>query len=141
VGGVKQLQGVLRLFYLHWRFWIITGSIGFGGFYALICFSADFSPGWAVAATWQFTVVASLFVFMLFGRTFPKRIWIFSSLIFVGVVLVNLSHIQEFDLKVLLFGSLPVLIAAFCYPFGNQLVWETKNANNKKSATYKFTTY
>lgn len=131
-GGVKQLQSVLKLFYSHWRFWIIAGSIGFGGFYALICFSADFSPGWVVAATWQFTVVASLFVFMLFGRSFPKRIWFFSLLIFVGVALVNFSHIEEFDLRVLLSGSLPVIVAAFCYPFGNQLVWEAKNGNNKK---------
>ena len=131
-GGIKQLQGVLKLFYSHWQFWLIAGSIGFGGFYALICFSADFSPGWVVAATWQFTVVASLLVFILFGRSFPKRIWFFSLLIFTGVVLVNLSHIEEFDLQVLLSGSLPVLIAAFCYPFGNQLVWEAKNGNNKK---------
>ena len=131
-GGVKQLQSVLKLFNNHWLFWIIAGSIGFGGFYTLICFSADFSPGWVVAATWQFTVVASLFVLMLFGRSFPRRIWFFSLLIFIGVTLVNLSHIEAFDLKVLLSGSLPVLVAAFCYPFGNQLVWEAKNGNNKK---------
>ena len=136
-GGVKQLQGVLKLFYLHWQFWIIAGSIGFGGFYALICFSADFSPGWVIAATWQFTVVASLFIFMLFGRSFPKRIWFFSLLIFAGVALVNLSHIEEFDLKALLLGGLPVLVAAFCYPFGNQLVWEAKNGNNEKLPSIK----
>ena len=131
-GGLKQLQNVLKLFYSHWKFWIIPGSIGFGGFYALICFSADFSPGWVVAATWQFTVVASLFVLMLFGRSFPKRIWGFSLLIFVGVVLVNVSHINEFDTKGLLVGCLPVLVAAFCYPLGNQLVWEAKNGNTGK---------
>ncbi|MCK5311392.1 MAG: multidrug resistance efflux transporter family protein [Desulfobacteraceae bacterium] len=136
-GGVKQLQEVLKLFYLHWQFWIIAGSIGFGGFYALICFSADFSPGWVIAATWQFTVVASLFIFMLFGRSFPKRIWLFSLLIFAGVALVNLSHIEEFDLKVLLLGGFPVLVAAFCYPFGNQLVWEAQNGNNKKLPSIK----
>jgi len=136
-GGVKQLQNVLKLFYLHWQFWIIAGSVGFGGFYALICFSADFSPGWVVAATWQFTVVASLFVFMLFGRSFPKRIWFFSLLIFAGVVLVNLSHFEKLDLKAVLSGSLPVLVAAFCYPFGNQLVWEAKNGNTKKVPSIK----
>ncbi len=131
-GGLKQLRSVTLLFRSHWRFWFIAGGIGFGGFYALICFSADFSPGWVIAATWQFTVVASLFVFMMFGHSFPKRIWFFSLLIFLGVVLVNLSHIEEFDLRVLLFGGIPVLAAAFCYPFGNQLVWEATNGNNKK---------
>ncbi|MFH1156697.1 MAG: multidrug resistance efflux transporter family protein [Pseudomonadota bacterium] len=131
-GGVKQLKGVLNLFYLHWKFWIVAGGIGFGGFYALICFSADFSPGWVIAATWQSTVVVSLFVFMLFGRSFPKRIWFFSSLIFLGVILVNLSHVEVYDLKALLLGGIPVLIAAFCYPFGNQLIWEAKNGKSKK---------
>ncbi|MFT5698472.1 MAG: drug/metabolite transporter (DMT)-like permease [Desulforhopalus sp.] len=129
-GGLKQLRSVVALFLDHWRFWILAGGIGFGGFYALICFSADFSPGWVIAATWQFTVVASLFVFMFFGRTFPKKIWLFSSLIFLGVILVNMSHVEQFDLKALLGGGLPVLVAAFCYPFGNQLVWEAKNGDN-----------
>ncbi|RPJ82133.1 MAG: multidrug resistance efflux transporter family protein [Deltaproteobacteria bacterium] len=130
--GFKELRGIFDLFRSHWKFWIISGGIGFGGFYALICYSADFSPGWVIAATWQFTVVASLFIFMMFGHSFPKRIWLFSSLIFIGVVLVNLSQIEKFDLKVLLSGGLPVLAAAFCYPFGNQLVWEATNGNNLK---------
>ncbi len=130
-GGRKQLFDVFGLFRSHYKFWIVAGSIGFGGFYSLICFSADFSPGWVIAATWQFTVVASLFIFMLFGRTFPKRIWLFASIIFLGVILVNLSYIEQFDPKVFLLGGIPVLIAAFCYPFGNQLVWEAKHAKHK----------
>ncbi len=131
-GGIKQLLLVARLFITYWRFWVLAGSVGFGGFYALICYSADFSPGWVIAATWQFTVVASLFVFILFGRSFPKKIWLFSLLIFLGVVLINLSHLERFDLSLLLSGGLPVLLAAFCYPFGNQLVWEAQNSNNPK---------
>jgi drug/metabolite transporter (DMT)-like permease len=129
-GGTKQVQDVFQLFRTHWMFWVVSGSVGFGAFYALICFSADFSPGWVVAATWQFTVVASLFILMLFGRSFPKRIWIFSIIIFAGVCLVNMSHIGKFDLGALTLGGAPVLLAAFCYPFGNQLVWEAKNGNH-----------
>jgi drug/metabolite transporter (DMT)-like permease len=136
-GGIKQLKSALNLFLSHWKFWIITGCLGFGPFYALICFSAEFSPGWVVAATWQFTVVASLFIFTLFGRTFPKRVWFFSLIIFMGVILVNLSSIDEFSLKALLTGGAPVFAAAFLYPFGNQLVWEAKNGNNKKLPSIK----
>lgn len=130
-GGTKQLKDVLGLFFCHYQFWIISGGIGFGGFYALICFSADYSPGWVIAATWQFTVVASLFIFMLFGRSFPRRTWLFSLLIFFGVILVNISRIEAFELEILLLGGLPVLIAAFCYPFGNQLVWEAQKGSNR----------
>lgn len=121
-GGRKQLSILSHLFISYWKFWIVTGCIGFGGFYSLICFSADYSPGWVIAATWQFTVVASLVVFTLFGRKFKKRVWLFSLLIFLGVLLVNVSHIEEFDMKTLFLGGIPVLIAAFCYPIGNQMV-------------------
>lgn len=130
-GGVTKLYNVLQLFMENWLFWTISGSIGFGAFYALLCFSADFSPGWVIAATWQFTVVASLFIFMLFGRSFPKKIWLFSFMIFVGVCFVNISHIDHFDFKSLLLGGLPVILASFCYPFGNQLVWEAKSGRSR----------
>ncbi|WP_163340128.1 multidrug resistance efflux transporter family protein [Desulfopila sp. IMCC35008] len=131
-GGIQQLSALTRLFNSYWKFWVLTGSIGFGGFYSLICFSADFSPGWVIAATWQFTVVASLFVFMLFGHSFKNRVWLFSLLIFIGVLLVNVSHIEEFSLKALLYGGAPVLLAAFCYPLGNQLVWEASHGGNTR---------
>ncbi len=130
--GLNTLISVFRLFIERWRFWVVSGSIGFGGFYALICYSADFSPGWVIAATWQFTVVASLFVFKLFGRSFPGRIWIISSLIFIGVVLVNLSHFSDVNYSVLISGGLPILLAAFCYPFGNQLVWEVQHGSHPR---------
>lgn len=130
--GVSGLARVAGLFFAHWRFWVLAGGIGFGGFYALICFSADFSPGWVIAATWQFTIVASLFVFKAFGRTIPPKTWGISLVVFSGVVLVNLTHMAVFDLKALVLGGLPVLWAAFCYPFGNQLVWEAEKGGHSR---------
>lgn len=127
--GIKTPGKVVRLFLKNWIFWTISGSIGFGAFYALICFSADHAPGWIVAATWQLTIIASLVVLIGFGRSFPKKIWFFSILIFIGILMVNLSHADLANIKTLLTGGLPVLLAAFCYPIGNQLVWEAKNGN------------
>ena len=128
--GKKPLSELLKLFREHWLFWTVAGSIGFGCFYALLCFSADYAPGWVIAATWQLTIIASLFVLMLFGRTFPKRIWVFSTIIVIGVGLVNTSHtIEHFHFVEFAKGAFPVLIAAFCYPFGNQLVWESKHGH------------
>ncbi|CAG36106.1 DMT family transporter [Desulfotalea psychrophila] len=125
-GGLRQIKDVLKLFASNWIFWLLSGSIGFGAFYALLCFSADFTPGWIIATTWQFTVVASLFIFILFGRSLPKRVWLFALLIFIGACLVNLSHMGEVNLHTIMLGALPVMIATFCYPLGNQLVWEAK---------------
>jgi drug/metabolite transporter (DMT)-like permease len=127
--GAGTIQGLVRLFFKEWKFWIAAGSIGFGGFYSLICFSADYSPGWIIAATWQLTIIATLVVLVGFGRSFPKRVWLFSSIIFTGVLMVNLSHAQASSVRELLFGAFPVLVAAFCYPVGNQLVWEANNGN------------
>lgn len=127
--GKHALGAILKLFREHLLFWIVSGSIGFGAFYALICYSADYAPAWVVAATWQITIIASLCVLMLFGRSFPKRVWFFSLIIVVGVGLINTSHVVTFDGAEFLKGALPVLIAAFCYPFGNQLVWESKHGH------------
>lgn len=125
--GVAYFRRVLSEFRRHWAFWIVSGSIGFGGFYALICFAADYSPGWVVATTWQMTIIASLFVLRLFGRTFSKKIWFYSAIVFIGVFLVNISQIETADAMTLLLGASPVLVAACLYPLGNQLVWEAKH--------------
>lgn len=133
--GLMLFQGrvatinVFKLFKAHWLFWSIAGSVGFGGFYALICFSADYAPSWVIAATWQLTIIASLFILMLFGRKFPKRIWLFSLIIVIGVGCINTSYVEVFDVSLFLKGAIPVLLAAFCYPFGNQLVWESKHGH------------
>lgn len=127
--GLKKSIGVFVLFKEYWLFWTVAGSIGFGGFYALICFSADYSPSWVIAATWQLTIIASLFVLMLFGRRFPSRVWFFAFIIVIGVCILNLSEVENFEWSVFLKGAMPVLLASFCYPFGNQLVWEAKHGH------------
>lgn len=127
--GRKTVVALFKLYVEHWFFWTVAGSIGFGCFYALLCFSADYAPGWVIAATWQLTIIASLFVLMFFGRVFPKRIWVFSTIVVVGVGLINTSHITTFHFVEFAKGAFPVLIAAFCYPFGNQLVWESKHGH------------
>jgi len=127
--GKQKTLAVFTLFRDYWFFWMVAGSIGFGGFYALICFSADYSPSWVVAASWQVTIIASLFILMLFGRRFPSRVWFFALMIVMGVGLVNFSHGQVFAWDVFLKGAIPVLLASFCYPFGNQLIWEAKHGH------------
>ena len=127
--GWAGLGRLLALFHRHWLFWTVAGSIGFGCFYALICFSADYAPAWVIASTWQLTIIASLAILFLFGRPLPKRTWLFSTVIFSGVLLVNLSEASRLDPGQILLGALPVLLAAWCYPLGNQLVWEASHAN------------
>ncbi|MBE0444543.1 multidrug resistance efflux transporter family protein [Psychrobacter sp. FME5] len=140
-GRIKELTTIFRQ---HWGFWCVTGSIGFGLFYTGICYAGDHVAGWVVAATFMFTVVTSLLVLLAFGQRFDKKFIIYAFLVFIGVVLVNLSEgLRASALAdantvpmrdMILYGALPALVAAFSYPIGNQLVWQVSHNSRKHSA-------
>lgn len=129
-GKARLLREVAAIFRHYWRFWITAGSIGFGLFYATLTFSSAFAAGWVVAATWQITILATPLVLLFFGRRVPTRGILFSLLIFLGIVLVNVEHAQLTSWRAVLLGGLPVLIGAFAYPFGNQMVWEARQGGH-----------
>ncbi len=126
----RLFKDLMMLFFRHWGFWSVSGTIGFGFFYALISYSASFSQAWVIAATWQVTIIATPLVLIGFRKKVPQSAFVFSLLIFFGVVLVNVSQANSVPAKEILMGSIPVLIAAFCYPIGNQLVWEVQNSKH-----------
>lgn len=126
----SKLLDLCKLFASHWQFWCVTGGIGLGT-YGLLAFAADYAQGWVIAATYLFTVVASLVVLSFFGQSFQKKVIVYSVIVFIGVVLANVgeglrhSTSQGTDWHaLLLFGALPALIASFCFPLGNQLIWQ-----------------
>ena len=126
--GIEAL-GVFRR---HFGFWVLAGSVGFGVFYAGCSFASVFTPGWVVAATWQLTILATPFVLLGFGRRVPLRAILLTMVIFAGVVLVNVEQASAGDLSATLWGALPVLVAAFAYPFGNQMVWEARQGEHPR---------
>ncbi|MBU1565181.1 MAG: multidrug resistance efflux transporter family protein [Proteobacteria bacterium] len=130
-GKNRLLKELLLLYCRNWWFWTLAGTIGFGLFYALITYSASFSPAWVIATTWQTTILATPFVLMGFGKRVPGSALFFSLFIFAGVVLVNVSQAETLPVGEILMGGIPVLVAAFCYPFGNQLVWEVQNSSHR----------
>ena len=126
----SKLLELCKLFASHWQFWCVTGGIGLGT-YGLLAFAADYAEGWVIAATYLFTVVASLVVLSFFGQSFQKKVIVYSVIVFIGVVLANVgeglrhSTSQGTDWHaLLLFGALPAFIASFCFPLGNQLIWQ-----------------
>ncbi len=128
--GVKQLSEIWGVFLEYWLFWIMAGSVGFGVFYALISFSASYAAGWIVATTWQVTILATPIVLIVLGRKVPARGMLLVGLIFAGILLVNIEHAATATAQEVLFGVIPVLIAAFAYPIGNQMVWEARQGGN-----------
>lgn len=120
--------------------WIVWSFVGFGLFYAPLCFAAAYGPSWLVAATWQVTIVAGAFLSPLFrekvsqgksGRArsgarhrVPLRVLVFSAAILAGVVLLQIREPTGSPAGSRPIFALVVLIAAFSYPLGNRKTME-----------------
>jgi drug/metabolite transporter (DMT)-like permease len=129
--GGDYFRDVIKIFIKNSRFWLIAGSIGFGIFYSLLCYAADHAPGWVVAGTWQFTVIATPIVLFLFKEKVPRYGVFFSFFIFFGILLIQFYNKEsELTVKHILYGVVPVVIAAFAYPTGNQLLNFAKHGNH-----------
>ena len=46
--------------------WMLWSFVGFGLFYAPLCFAAAYSPGWLIAGTWQITIISGALLAPLF---------------------------------------------------------------------------
>lgn len=129
-GGGRGVAAAWRLFRGHAVFWTVAGSVGFGAFYALCAFASAYAAGWVVAATWQTTLLATPLVLLAFGRRVPARGVLLILLIFAGIVLVNAEHAGSAGMGDVWRGALPVVLAAFAYPLGNQMVWEARSGGH-----------
>ena len=133
--GPPYVARIFSLFRRKWRFWLLAGGVGYGLFYACLCFAADHAPAWITAATYQLTILASPFVLRAFGKRVPIHGIIFLILIFLGVLIINAQRIiSGIPLGQVLAGVLPTAIAAIVYPIGNQLVSEAKHAGGDDAA-------
>ena len=129
--GADYLRDLIKIFIKNFGFWLIAGSIGFGTFYSLLCYSADHAPGWVVAGTWQITVIATPIVLLFFKEKVPRYGVFFSFLIFFGILLIQFYNKESgLAVKHILYGVIPVVIAAFAYPTGNQLLNFAKHGNH-----------
>ncbi|WP_458412067.1 multidrug resistance efflux transporter family protein [Schinkia sp. CFF1] len=101
--------------------WLLWSTIGFGLFYTPITFAAAYGPGWLVAGTWQTTIIAgSLLVPFLQKDKIPFQELRFSSLILLGVIIIQAQQATHVNLNATLLSTLPVIMAGFAYPLGNR---------------------
>src|SRR5699024_9437378 len=102
--------------------WLAWSFVGFGLFYAPLCFAAAYSPGWLIAGTWQITIISGALLAPLFFTTIhtasgPKKMrgkipvkgLLMSLIILLGVALMQVEHAKQFSLENLLFGIIPIL--------------------------------
>lgn len=117
--------------------WITWSSIGFGLFYAPLSYASAYGASWLVAGTWQITIVCGAIISPFFYKyvdtkngivkirnKIPKKSLLMSSVILLGIFLMQFEEVRKIqDIKVL-FGIIPVIIAAFSYPLGNRKMIE-----------------
>ncbi|MCL6576787.1 multidrug resistance efflux transporter family protein [Kyrpidia sp.] len=121
----------------HPWLWLWWSFVGFGLFYAPLCFAAAFSPAWLTAGAWQFTIIAGSLVVPLFDelvatpegvvrrrKRIPWRRMGMSVIILAGIGLMEWSQSTHVSLREFLLGALPILVAAFAYPLGNRKMME-----------------
>lgn len=129
-GNLKPLLVDMRQRPMIWLGW---STVGFGLFYAPLCFAAAYGPAWLVASMWQITIVAGSLLAPLFyvvivsesgtqkiRASIPVKGLVLSLIILIGIVLIQRQQAQSLTVKEVLFGILPVLLAAFAYPLGNR---------------------
>ncbi|MET3695856.1 putative multidrug resistance efflux transporter [Bacillus oleivorans] len=118
--------------------WMIWSFVGFGLFYAPLCFAAAYSPGWLIAGTWQITIVSGIILTPLFYETIqtnhgppihirgkiPYKGLMMSLIVLAGIFLMQFEHAEKLTMSSFLFGFIPVLVASFAYPLGNRKMME-----------------
>ena len=129
----KNLMPLLKELKNHPWAWFIWSFIGFVLFYAPICFSAAYAPGWLVAATWQLTIISGSILAPLFSETIVTRQGIIkvkgkipikglgmSFIILLGIIFMQVDQAKHLSIPELLLGIVPIIIASFAYPLGNR---------------------
>ncbi len=116
--------------------WLLWSFVGFGLFYAPLCFASVYSPGWLIAGSWQTTIIAGTLlapVFMKTNSSLEKRAGIplrelgYSLIILAGVFIMQADVMSGLPMKEFLLGFVPILAAAFAYPLGNRKMMELTN--------------
>jgi hypothetical protein len=129
-GGLKGLFAEIKQDITQWLVW---STIGFGLFYAPLTFAAAYAPSWLIAGTWQFTIIAGIILAPFINRNVAntkdgfRSSAVFSSIIFFGIIILQIGHAQIIPAESVLKGAAPVIVAAFAYPLGNRKMMQLTN--------------
>lgn len=133
----KNLRALIIEMRKQPRAWLLWSFIGFGMFYAPLCFAAAYEPGWLISGTWQITIISgTLLVPFFYDRIqtengvqrIRKRIpllgLMMSFIILCGIGLMQVEQANHIEWNDILLGVIPVVIASFAYPLGNRKMME-----------------
>ncbi|WP_028611402.1 DMT family transporter [Paenibacillus harenae] len=133
----KNLRPLLQEMRKHPWTWLLWSFVGFGLFYAPLCFASAYSPGWLTAGTWQMTIISGTLLAPFFyesiqtadglikiRRKIPYKGLSMSAVILAGVALMQYEHASVLASKEIWLGILPVAAASIAYPLGNRKMME-----------------
>lgn len=133
VGSRKRIGSLFAEMRRSPSAWLLWSTIGFGLFYAPLCFAAAYGPGWLIAGTWQVTIISGSLLVPLFYITIqtpggqkrvrgkiPFRGLAMSLIILAGVALMQAEHARQLSLEAVLLCMVPIIVASFAYPLGNR---------------------
>lgn len=129
---VKILWNVMRE---NPKAWLLWSFVGFGLFYAPLCFASVYAPGWLIAGSWQTTIIAGTLLAPLFMKAdsrkeravIPFQELGYSLIILLGVLIMQTDVMSGVPKNEFFLGFIPILIAAFAYPLGNRKMMEITN--------------
>ena len=119
--GFHSLHSLWKINFFDWLVW---STVGFGLFYAPLSYAADHGQSWLVAACWQITIAAGIFLSPLFGKKIALRNVAAAAIILTGVFFMEWTHIKHMELEMLSKLMVPIFIAAISYPLGNRKMME-----------------
>jgi drug/metabolite transporter (DMT)-like permease len=121
------------------RAWFLWSTVGFGLFYAPICYAASHGETWLIAASWQTTIVMGILMAPLFQKKIPLKNLAASGVILAGVFLTQGSGAKRLEAGGLAATLLPILVAAVAYPLGNRKMMALSGDLNTIERTYGMT--
>ncbi|WP_338751687.1 multidrug resistance efflux transporter family protein [Bacillus sp. FJAT-52991] len=137
VAARKGLNPLFQEMKKHPSSWLLWSIVGFGLFYAPLCFAAAYGPGWLIAGTWQMTIISGSLLAPLFfvtistptGKkkqrgTIPVRGLMMSLIILLGVASMQMEHARNLSWQAVISCTWPIIIASFAYPLGNRKMME-----------------
>ncbi|WP_436374156.1 DMT family transporter [Cytobacillus sp. BC1816] len=137
LGAIVVFRGNLRPLFNEMKKapgqWLLWSFVGFGLFYAPLCFAAAYGPGWLIAGSWQITIISGSLLAPLFFVTYqtgnglakvrgkiPFRGLMMSLIILLGVAVMQVEHASSISWRETMLVIIPLVIASFAYPLGNR---------------------
>lgn len=116
----KKYLAVIKNIKQHPAEWFLWSTIGFGIFYLPVSAASIYAESWFTCSMWQITIVCGILLTPLFGKKIPIKNLLFSCLILVGILIMQIPQYLSNESSKIWLAFLLLVIGAIAYPLGNR---------------------